>query len=108
MKTEKPVAAEAQTVKKERETKDVPLDDPIVRGDTEITSLRLKKPRGKEAAGLNLLEIAQMNTSVLIDLLPRIAEPLITKSEAEDMSISDLMACAVAVAGFLPQKAQLG
>lgn len=85
----------------------ISLDTPIVRGDTTIATLQLRKPGAGELRGVNLLDVAQLQTTAIIKVLPRITTPTLTEPEVAAMDLGDFMACAAEVAGFLLQKAQI-
>lgn len=80
---------------------DVPLEQPIERGEQKITTLQLRKPGAGELRGLSLHALMGMEVTALINLLPRITMPTITAIEAEAMDPADLTACALEVADFL-------
>lgn len=79
---------------------DVPLEEPIIRGDERISSLRLRKPKAGELRGLSLQDILRADVGAMIALLPRISEPSITDQEAADLDTASLAECAGAITGF--------
>ncbi len=85
----------------------VTLQEPIVRGDTTIGFLDLRKPKSGELRGLSIADVAMLKTEALITLLPRITVPPVTAQEVEAMDPADLFACAIEVAGFLLPAATL-
>lgn len=84
----------------------VTLDTPIVRGETKITTLELRKPKGRALKGLSLVDLGQLKADALHVLLPRITTPMITPAEAVDLDPADLLACGAEIGGFLLQKSQ--
>lgn len=82
----------------------VPLDKPITRGANTHKSLTLRKPSSGELRGVSLLELMQMDVQALGKVLPRITTPSLTTQEVAAMDPADLLACGVAVSGFLLQK----
>lgn len=82
----------------------VKLDEPIKRGETVIKEIRLRKPRAGELRGLSLVDVAHLEVTSLIRLLPRISDPALTEQEVANMDPSDMTALGVQVASFLPQK----
>ena len=78
----------------------VTLETPIVRGDTSVATLQLRKPASGELRGLSLAEITTLKTDALIELLPRITIPNLTGAEVEALDPADLFQCAIEVAGF--------
>ncbi len=82
-------------------TETVTLDNPIPRGDTQITDITLRKPKAGELRGLNLNDILNMDVNSLTVLLPRISSPMLTKDEARQLEPEDLLLLGGAVANFL-------
>ncbi|MCL1075979.1 phage tail assembly protein [Shewanella dokdonensis] len=85
-------------------TETVTLDNPIQRGDTQITDITLRKPKAGELRGLNLNDILNMDVNSLTVLLPRISSPMLTKDEARQLEPEDLLLLGGAVANFLLPK----
>ncbi|WP_324698736.1 MULTISPECIES: phage tail assembly protein [Novosphingobium] len=88
------------------ETAVVTLDTPIVRGETKIAFLELRKPKGRALKGLSLVDLGQLKADALHLILPRITTPTITPAEAIDLDPADLLACGAEIGGFLLQKSQ--
>lgn len=84
----------------------VTLDSPIVRGDSEITSIQIRKPQGGELRGLSLALLGQMDVDQLMKLLPRITIPNLLPQEVAAMEPCDLMECADKVMDFLLSRAR--
>ncbi len=84
----------------ERPSVIVELPTPIKRGDTEITSLTLRKPRGRDLRGTTLSEIIQTKVDSIIIILPRVSEPSLTQHEADEMEPENLLAVAGELVGF--------
>lgn len=82
----------------------VELDKPITRGTNTHQSLTLRKPASGELRGVSLLDLMQMDVQALSKVLPRITSPSLTTQEVSAMDPADLLACGVAVSGFLLQK----
>ena len=87
-------------------TANVPLENPIRRGDKEISQVTLRKPRGGELRGLSLQDIGQSDVNALITLIPRISDPTLTVQEVENMEVEDLAAMGSAVFDFFLTPAQ--
>lgn len=96
MKTPDP-AAPAKNFNEETIT----LDTPIVRGETQITTIVLRKPASGELRGVSLIDLAQMDVLSLRKVLPRITTPSLTDFEIGRMDPADLLQCGVAVGSFL-------
>lgn len=82
----------------------VHLDTPIMRGQTTLDSLTLRKPQSGELRGVQLVELLNMDVATLIKILPRLTSPAITAPEAASMDPADLLACGSKISGFLLQK----
>lgn len=85
-------------------TTTVELDTPIVRGETEISELTLRKPTAGELRGVNLADVLQMQTDALMTLIPRLSNPSLTAPEVRQMDPADLVQCGGEIAGFLVSK----
>lgn len=92
---------------KDKNTVTVTLDEPIKRGDKLIKEIQLRRPKAGALRGLSLMNVANMEVSTLIKLLPRISEPALTEYDINNMDPSDLTALGVEVASFLPQKSMM-
>lgn len=85
----------------------VQLDTPIVRGDTTITTLTIKKPdAGNLRGGIKLMELIQMDTDSIIKVIPRITSPTLTEHDVANLDPVDLLAVSTAVVGFFQSKAE--
>lgn len=82
----------------------ITLDEPIKRGDQEITELTFRKPKSGELRGLSLTDIINLDVNSLQTLLPRITSPAITKQDVEKMDVADLLSAGAKVADFLVPK----
>lgn len=82
----------------------IDLDTPIVRGDTKIHQVILRKPLSGSLRGVTLSDLAQMDVLALRKVLPRISTPALTEHEIGLMDPADLLQCGVAVASFLLTK----
>lgn len=78
----------------------VALNSPIVRGETEIALLRLRKPTAGDLRGLNLQDLMQVDATAIIRLLPRISDPLLTEAEATALPADDFAEIGGTVRGF--------
>ncbi|CAL4868222.1 hypothetical protein MMA231_02497 [Asticcacaulis sp. MM231] len=79
----------------------IPLSQPIKHGDTEITSLTLRKPQPGEMRGLQLSTLQVGDFDQHIKLIPRIAQPLITEQDVAAMDACDFADCVDTIVGFL-------
>lgn len=87
--------------------KTIPLDTPIKRGETEITSISLRRPAAGELRGVNLTDLLQMDVIAVTRVLPRISDPTLTDAEIASLDPADFLALASEVAGFLLPKSAL-
>ncbi len=83
---------------------DVDLETPIVRGEVTIASIKLQRPKAGAMRGLQMQPLMQGDVNALLSLIPRIAIPPITQSEAEDLDAIDIAAIGGAVYGFFMSK----
>lgn len=84
----------------------VSLDTPIERGELQIATLQLRKPKSGELRGLSLVDLGQLKVDALTKLLPRISTPPISEAEAANLDPADLLACGAEIGSFLLQKSQ--
>jgi hypothetical protein len=84
----------------------VTLSAPIVRGETTIEKLNLRKPKAGELRGLNLQEVLTSDVAALLKLIPRVTEPPLTPSEAENLEPEDLAEIGGTLRGFFMTKAE--
>lgn len=78
----------------------ITLSVPIVRGETSITEIVLRKPQAGELRGLSVQELMNARVTATLDLLPRISMPPITQHEADNLELEDLASCSGAIIGF--------
>ncbi|RHW21703.1 phage tail assembly protein [Pseudomonas jilinensis] len=86
-------------------SKPITLDEPIKRGETKITEVKLRKPASGELRGLNLVNLMNGDVDSLIKVLPRISEPTLTEQDVQQMEPCDLVQLGDTVAVFLQPKA---
>lgn len=82
----------------------VVLDEPIVRGNTTITQVELRKPMSGELRGVTLSDILNLDVNALRKVLPRITTPTLTDIEVGRMDPADLLEIGGKVASFLLRK----
>lgn len=80
------------------------LDTPIQRGEQTITEITLRKPTAGELRGLNLVSLISIDVGAIIEILPRITTPFLSKQDAAALDPADLMQLGAVVAGFLVPK----
>ena len=84
----------------------VTLNAPVVRGETSIEQLTLRKPRAGDLRGLSLNEVLQSDVTSLIRLVPRISDPSLTEQEVENFEADDLAEVGGTIFGFFMSPAQ--
>lgn len=90
-------------------TKTIPLDTPIKRGDEEIKEITLFKPAGTGwMRGAKLMDLMQMDAAALTVVLPRITTPPLTAQDiTAKLDPADLFQLGAEVATFLLPKSAL-
>lgn len=86
-------------------TATVTLESPIPRGDTTITTLRVRKPRAGELRGTQLVNLLHMDVAALEIVLPRITDPVLTRQDVAQLDPADLTQIGMEVSAFLLTKA---
>lgn len=85
----------------------VTLQEPVVRGDTTIGKLHIRKPKSGELRGIDLSAVLNANADAIIQLLPRVTVPTLIKHEVEAMDPADFLMCGMALVSFFVPKAEL-
>lgn len=88
----------------EKITKPVPLETPIVRGESTIKEITLRKPQGGELRGVSLVNLLNMDYASLEIVLPRISTPPLTVADVRTIDPADLVQLATEITGFLLTK----
>ena len=88
-------------------TKTIPLDTPIKRGETEITSIEIRKPGAGELRGISLRSLMNFDTDAIMAVLPRVTTPALTSHEVMMMDPADLLDAGSEIATFLLKKREL-
>ncbi|MGW8201917.1 phage tail assembly protein [Sphingomonas bisphenolicum] len=78
----------------------IDLVDPIRRGDTRIEKLTLRKPKASELRGLTLQNLMSSDVGTIIEVVPRITDPILTRDEAENLQPEDLAEIGGTLRGF--------
>lgn len=84
----------------------IELAEPIVRGETTIDSLILRKPKSGELRGLTLQDLLTTDVSTIITLVPRISDPILTDAEARNLDPADLAEIGGVIRGFFLTRAE--
>lgn len=80
------------------------------RGDEQIKSIRLRKPKGGDLRGLSLKDLMQADVDAIITILPRISDPIMTTADAADLEAQDIAEAGGTITSFFytsEQKAQM-
>lgn len=85
----------------------VKLDEPIVRGDQKVEQVKVRRPDAGALRGLKLVDVINIDVNAMIQLLPRVCDPILLEHELAQMNAADFVALSNEVALFLPQKATL-
>lgn len=83
------------------------LDKPIKRGETEITSIEIRKPDAGALRGQSLRSLMNFETDAIMAVLPRITEPPLTPHDVALMDPADLLDAGSEIATFLLKKREL-
>ncbi len=92
--------ATAETIAAPSSQIDVPLSEPIQRGETRIEALQLRKPKAGELRGLSLQDVITSDITALLTLIPRISNPPLVKHEVDQLDPADLAEIGGAIRGF--------
>ncbi|QKV52640.1 phage tail assembly protein [Comamonas antarctica] len=93
---------ENQTTANDENT--VKLDQPLKRGEQNIESVTLRKPRSGELRGIKLTELLNLDVVALQLLMPRITTPTLTAQDVAALDPADLTELGVRVASFFVRK----
>ena len=81
-------------------TKTITLDTPLQRGTQTITEIAVRKPAAGELRGLSLTDLIRIETGALIEALPRVTTPPLSKHEVMALDPSDLLQLGTVLATF--------
>jgi hypothetical protein len=84
----------------------VELDEPIIRGDTQIDRITLRRPKSGELRGLSMVDIVKLEADAIIKLVPRISDPVLTEADMVELTPADMFLLSTEIANFLLPKAQ--
>lgn len=82
------------------QTVTIKLTQPIQRGETTITTVTLRKPKGGELRGLSLQSLMQCDYNAVRTLVPRIATPQLLEEDMDQMEADDVASFTGEVLGF--------
>ena len=84
----------------------ITLEEPLQRGDSQITSVEVRRPGAGELRGLKLVEVINMDVSALATLLPRITSPTLTSGDVAALDPADLLQFGMETAAFFMTREQ--
>ena len=84
----------------------VTLDTPIVRGDTVISQITIRKPKAGSLRGLSLTDVLKLEFDAIAKLVPRVASPGLVEHDLAAMDLADFTKVATAVVGFFASPAE--
>lgn len=70
----------------------------------QIDQIQLREPKAGELRGIKLLDVFQLDYAAFEELLPRISQPVLTKSQMASMNLHDLTSVMNKVASFFEKK----
>ncbi len=82
----------------------VTLEQPIMRGETKIDKVTVLKPNSGALRGVRLQPLMDMDVDSMMQVLPRITMPTLTKNDVLSLAAGDLVNLSVQVVNFLLPK----
>lgn len=82
----------------------VTLENPVIRGQQEITEVELRRPTVNTLKGTSLTDVLNMDVNALVVVLPRLTTPTLTQRDVQNMDPADLLALGQEVSAFLVPK----
>lgn len=84
----------------------ITLDFPIKRGESEIKSLTINRPKALQLMGLSMRDLMSTQVSAYLELLPRVTMPPITEPEAQELEAPDVAEIVGVMRDFFMTKAE--
>lgn len=83
----------------------VDLDVPIVRGETKIDMVQLRRPMGGALRGLSMMDLIKMDYAAIRTLVPRISDPVLSEQDFDrQLDAADILKLSSECAGFFIPK----
>ncbi|BBG31337.1 phage tail assembly protein [Zymobacter palmae] len=82
-------------------TTTITLQQPLQRGDTEITTIELRRPSAGEMRGCQLMTLLAGDTDQVMRVASRITTPALQQHELQQMNVTDFFQISQEVTGFL-------
>lgn len=86
--------------------KTVILSTPILRGEKAFNEITVNKPNVLALKGLTMLDVMQMNTDAMMQLLPRITSPMLSKADFATMEAADFIELGASAVSFLAKNSE--
>ena len=83
----------------------ITLSQPLKIDGKEISEIDIRKPKAGELRGINLLDLLQMKTEVVVTVLSRVSTPHLTEQQGFELDIADVVKAGAALVGFFNQEA---
>ena len=103
--TDQATEAEAMELPVNPDQKTVILHNPIMRGAIKITEVGLRKPLAGDLRGIKLVNVIEMDTAAIGEVVPRITTTGMTKAEFFSLDLSDAIQITTAVGEFMSPNA---
>ncbi|QWP76076.1 phage tail assembly protein [Lysobacter sp. K5869] len=84
----------------------ITLEQPLKRGDSEITAVTVRRPASGELRGLSMLDLMRMEVDAVHKVLPRVTLPTLTAFDVAQLDPADTAQFAMAIADFFLTRAQ--
>ncbi|WP_034458936.1 phage tail assembly protein [Buttiauxella noackiae] len=91
----------------EKNESTVTLDTPVIRGNTTLAEITVRKPHSGALRGIRLQALIEMDVDSIMTVLPRVTTPALSKTELMLMEPSNLLQLAMALVTFLLPKSAL-
>lgn len=78
----------------------VKLNQPITRGEKQITDVLLREPKGGDLRGINLSDLLQMEVGTVTRVVERISTPLIDPATFNELPPTDILNLSLGVISF--------
>lgn len=84
----------------------VTLSNPIIRGETVLATINVRRPRTGELRGLSLQDIMNTDIVAMLNLIPRVTEPPLKEGEANNLDPADFAEITGTIRGFFMTKGE--
>lgn len=84
----------------------VALSCPIHHGEQVIEKVTLRKPKASELRGLSLQDILTTDISAIMQIIPRISDPVLLPDDVDNLDAADLAEIGGVIRGFFMTAAE--